>query len=232
MQRRAHPKCDRNRAPITYLIVVLGMAICCSPVLAHQPRIVEPGTTRVSVAQPEVSKAYYGTLDGKPQLFEVRSDAAFMLYVNVLVPNIPGIRKDVSAEIRNGKGKLIGRLDAAHSRWTVFHEPFGGDDYYQGPEFRQRVEAGAYTITVSSPRNRSKYVLAIGDKEEFPPREIARTLVVLPRLKADFFDESRLSVLWSYTGAFLAFIVLAVASVVYLLVKLLRRWWHPVRRQE
>ena len=229
--RRGRRECNVNRMSITYLIVTLGLAVCGSPAFAHQPRMVEPGTVSVRVEQPEVSKAYYGTLDGGSQVFEVRSEKRFILYANVLVPKVPGIRKDVSAEIRNGKCQLIRRLDAAHSHWTVFHEPFGGDDYYQGPEFRRRVPAGAYGITVSSPDQRSTYVLAIGEKEEFPPREIARTLMVLPRLKADFFGKSRLSVLWSYAGAFLAFIVLVMVGVIYLLVKPLRRWRHTAGRQ-
>jgi len=43
--------------------------------------------------------------------------------------------------------------------------------------------AGAYTVVVTSPDNAGKSVLAVGKIEKFPPKEMARTIVALPKLK-------------------------------------------------
>ncbi|UCH36200.1 MAG: hypothetical protein JSV65_07560 [Armatimonadota bacterium] len=208
-----------RRVAVALPILTLGLVLCACSASAHQPRIVESGKTPIVVEAPEVSKAYYGELDGAPRLFAVRSDHPFILYVNVLVPRIPGIQKNISAEIRDGKGNLVAELDGPNFRWTEFHEPFGGDDYYRGPEFSKDVEAGEYTITVFNSGNRGKYVLAVGEKEEFPFSEMVRTVAVLPRLKSEFFERSPLTILFSYTGAFLAVPLLAITAVAYLFVR-------------
>ncbi|MSR78889.1 MAG: hypothetical protein EXS59_01965, partial [Candidatus Taylorbacteria bacterium] len=65
--------------------------------LAHQPRITESRLTEVP--SPEVSKAYYGKLTGEPDVYVINASEAFDFYVNVLVPDIAGQKKDVSAII-------------------------------------------------------------------------------------------------------------------------------------
>ena len=62
-------------------------------VLDHQPRIVE--IEKINVSKPEVSKAYYGKLFGKPNSFVIKASSTFSLYVNVLVPFVEGPRKNV-----------------------------------------------------------------------------------------------------------------------------------------
>jgi hypothetical protein len=53
---------------------------------AHQPRI--PEGNEITVTDPEVSKAYYTELKGAPHIYTLFSDVPFVLYINILVPDI------------------------------------------------------------------------------------------------------------------------------------------------
>jgi hypothetical protein len=172
-----------------HVVIVLG---CCLPLptesRAHQPNLVGCRTL-VTVDDPEVSKAYYGELAGAPAVYEVRSDSSFALYVNILVPDIPGVTTDLSADIF-ASDQLVTRLDGTKHSWAEFYEPYGNDSYLMGPEYRGEVGPGIYRIQVSNRSNRGKYVLAVGELERFPPSVVLRTLLVMPALKRDFFGKS------------------------------------------
>jgi len=189
---------------------------------AHQPQNIMRTKGLIVVNDPEVSKAYYGELTGSPQVFRINSQKEFNLYVGLLLPKIPNIEKNLSADIYkiNGDNKeLLVKLFGPSFNWTEFYEPFGGDYYWQGPEYKNNVSAGNYEIEVNNPKNLGKYSLAIGEKEEFPPNEILRTIKVLPDLKKNFFGVSVLTILKSYTG--LALIVTFVIIVVIILAIIL-----------
>ena len=184
-------------------------------VFAHQPRLVG-NETNIVVDQPEISKAYYGSLSGKPATYRIESTEPFRLYVNILVPDIEGIDKDVSVKILK-QGTVISILDGTEHDWTQFHEPFAGDHYFKGPEYVHQQDAGTYEIEVYSADNSGKYVLAIGDREAFPLGELFRTYAVLPRLKSEFFGKSRFSAYWNIMGIFLV-VILAIASIIFVIV--------------
>jgi hypothetical protein len=205
---------------------VMFFITCFFPptVFAHQPRWVG-NETQVIVHQPEISKAYYGCLTGKPATYHIETTGLFRLYVNILVPDIEGIDKDVSIKILK-QGKVFSILNGSDTNWKQFHEPFAGDNYFKGPEFVGVQEAGVYDIEVYSPDNRGKYVLAVGDREAFPLGELIKTYAVLPRLKSEFFGKSPLSAYFNIMGIFLAVIFLiagAILIMVYYSIKLLRK---------
>ena len=106
--------------------IELLIALCLYPaaLLAHQPRLVHKQTD-ILVDLPEISKAYYGTLAGKPAIYRIEAAEPFKLYVNVLVPNIAGIGKDVSARIRR-QGTVIAVMHPGGRDWKPFFEPFSG----------------------------------------------------------------------------------------------------------
>ncbi len=164
---------------------------------AHQPRTVQSETTKV--IEPEISKAYYGTLTGSPHIYTIESEVDFDLYVNILVPDIEGQKKDVSAVILKD-GKELSVLEGLNFNWTQFYEPFGADTYWMGPEHKTRAEAGAYEIRVWSSNNDSKYSLAIGEIEAFDRAEGMNALTIIPELKRDFFNESPISFIKSPFG--------------------------------
>lgn len=170
---------------------LIAIALFALPLaaFAHQPRL--PETAVVDVVDPEISKAYYAKLEGEPHVYRIAATEPFALYVNLLVPDVPGAKKDVSAAVLKD-GDLdhpLVVLGGPEGLWEPYHEEFGGDDYFQGEEFRQQVPEGAYEIRVWSSNNDNAYSLAIGEIEAFPPGEILNALRTMPRIKEDIFGK-------------------------------------------
>ncbi len=137
------------------------------------------------------------------------------------MPDLPAIEKDVSARVYFQDEDFL-FLDGLEADWTYFFEEFGGDGYYQGPEVRVEAKEGGYRIEVFSPDNQGKYVLAVGEKEEFPLDETVNTLLLLPQLKSSFFNKSPLTAYFNLIGLFLfipVFVLLVISLVVFFLLK-------------
>ena len=132
-------------------------------------------------------------------MYTIQSDIPFNLYVNILVPDIYGQKKDVSATILKD-GKPYVTLDGTQFDWKKMFEPFGYDNYWTGPEYKAVAEAGTYVVTITSGNNDSKYSLAIGEIENFDFKEIMNALTLVPRLKSVFFNESPISFILSPFG--------------------------------
>jgi len=194
-----------------HTLPLLLLLIICIPGLAsaHQPRIVQE--TQTVVVEPAISKAYYGQLKGTPDIFTIVATSSFPLYVNVLVPDIPRQQKDVSATITKD-GQIVATLDGTQFTWKTMFEPFGYDNYFQGPEYKATAEAGTYVITVSSVSNDSKYSLAIGEAEKFDFKETKNALTLVPQLKRDFFEESPINFILSPFGWSMILILYILAA--------------------
>ena len=152
----------------TILLAIFSLFLMMpAVVLAHHPRLTEGRQTLVP--DPEISKAYYAKLMGEPDTYIIESTTSFDLYVNVLVPDITGQKKDVFVAItKDGEtGALLAVLGGVNANWKQFFEPFGVSTYWQGPEYKARAEAGRYEVRVWSESNDSKYSLAIGEGEFF-----------------------------------------------------------------
>jgi len=200
--------------------MVLGLILAVPGfVHAHQPRL--PDGRATVVTEPEISKAYYGTLTGEPDVYTIVASAPFELYVNILVPDIEGQKKDVSVVVtkdRNSEESLA-VLDGVSFVWTKFYEPFGADTYWMGPEYRASAEAGTYEISVRSPSNDSKYSLAIGEIEAFDGKEGISALTMIPELKKTFFEKSPISFIRSPFGWGLIVVMYLLAGVVGLIYR-------------
>jgi len=174
-------------------MTMIAVAVA-SNAYAHQPHMVtDTGVTRVD--KPEVSKAFYAELFGKPAVYEITSPDSFELHVNILVPDEVGIPTDLSVTVTRGSDTLA-VLEGPVYKWTRFYEPFGGDSYLKGPEQRLRVGPGTYVATVSRPGYKGRYVLAVGEREEFSRKDIARLFSVMPRIKRDFFGKAPIRALF------------------------------------
>lgn len=196
--------------PLTFFAMLLVPSLA----FAHQPRITESRLTQVP--SPEISKAYYGKLTGEPDVYVIKASEPFDLYVNVLVPDIAGQKKDVSAVvIKDGDTeKPLAVLEGINFEWKKFYEPFGADTYWMGPEYKARAEAGTYEIRVWSSNNDSKYSLAIGEIEAFDGKEGLNALTVIPELKRDFFEVSPISFIKSPFGWGLIVAMYLLAGIV------------------
>lgn len=180
----------QNSFQKTLALFLLALFVVPALAFAHQPRVTEGRLTEIS--DQEVSKAYYGELRGEPDVYIIRASAPFELYVNVLVPDIAGQKKDVSAAIikDSNTDKPLSVLDGINFEWKRFYEPFGADTYWMGPEYKTQAEAGTYEIRVWSSNNDSKYSLAVGEREAFDMKDGLNALTIIPELKKNFFNES------------------------------------------
>jgi hypothetical protein len=200
---------------------------------AHLPRLVESDSDFVVITDPEISQAFYGELQGKPMEYHIISDREFRLYVGILVPDIPQVRKDISVEIHNmaiESHETIAILDGTTFEWTPYFEKFAKDHYFWGPEYKaddsikgikltgRTVPAGDYSIGVFSPTNQGKYCLVVGDVEDFSLKN-SLDLLIIPQIKLHFFNESLTSILLNYFGWGIIFFFYLSAFIVGLLMR-------------
>ncbi len=215
----------RVNARRLFVLAALTGAIClalASPAIAHQPHVVG-NATRVAVSDPEISKAYYGRLPGVPARYEIVSRRPFTLYAQITVPNIPGARRDYRLTILGPNGQLLAQLSTPASHWKRFFEPFGGDHYLTGPEYRRHAAAGHYIVQVARPGNRGTYVLAIGEAEQWGPIGALSALLALPTIKHDYFHQSVLQAWLTRTVPAMAILVALILLAGWLLNRLVRR---------
>jgi len=170
------------------LIIVLSLAS------AHVPKLVmnesHPEDQPLSIPNPEISKAYYGELNGGADYYKIQSDKPFRLYVNLLVPDLVGSpRKAVSLEVTDFEKNQLLFLDGENFTWTSYFEEFGGDYYLRGPESKLDLLPGTYYIKVYNSENKGKYSIAVGETESFSIPDSISTLLVLPQLKEKFFGK-------------------------------------------
>lgn len=199
-----------------FLVLFLASMILFSGIaFAHIPEIVTENRNYTSepiiVEEPEISFAYYGKLQGSPHVYKIESQEPFQLYVSLLVPYVGQEEtSDVEFHIMKDGEKIVMMHD--YQNWTKWYEEYGGDWYLQGPTYEAEVEAGTYLIEVHSDTNSEDYSLAIGNIERFGPFEILKTILVLPLMKAIFWD--------SY---FMITMYILVITIVILLILLIRK---------
>lgn len=196
-----------------FLVFFLLIAV----VNAHQPRIVE--NTHTIVEEPEISKVYYGVLDGNPHYFKVENPKSIVLYVNILSP-YPNGKTNYNVSITEND-QLIANPTG---NWTKYFEEFGNDEYYKGPEYKGFAEPGIYVIKVSNPKNTGKYALAIGKKEEFGPGDVLSAVVTMPKVKKDFFGKAPITAYNNFLGIVVTGVFIIFAFFVFLLFLLLRMY--------
>lgn len=210
----------QNKGFLFAILLVLFFSM--SAVSAHQPRL-ETGTNvsmsnPIVVQNPEVSQAFYSTLQGNPDYYKISSDVPFKLYLNLLVPASSGVQGDfVSAQVLDANGNVLLTLNGTNSTWKPYFEEFGGDNYLKGPEVTEQLPAGTYFIKVFNAENQGKYNIAIGDIESFPLDETLKALVTIPLLKEQFFGKPVTILFLEFLG-----LILALGSIMVLYVMLIK----------
>ena len=183
---------------LTGLLFVLGLL--ATPGFAHQPVLAPQGASSaevpVEVTEPEVSKAFFGALTGAPAWYRIDSDTPFRFYAGITVPRIEGcpLRTRFSLDLLDVDRNVLSSANGETFLWWPWYERFGKKWYWIGPEMgkdfksTRDLPAGTYFVRVSSQGNQGRYVLAIGDEESFPVDAIIRTLIILPGINRDFWD--------------------------------------------
>jgi len=208
-------------------ITILMILLLSLPVVtAHIPELViedrnytlEP----IIVNEPEISYAYYGKLQGSPQLYKIESEKPFHLYVSLLVPYVGQEEtSEVEFHIMKDGEKIVMMHD--YQNWTKWYEEYGRDWYLQGPEYEADIEAGVYLVEVHSDTNSEDYTLAIGKTERFGAVEILKTIFVLPVMKALFWKS------YLMIGVY----ILIIAGIVFVIyIKLRKRHKRKSRKRE
>ncbi|MBI5467432.1 MAG: hypothetical protein HY975_04450 [Candidatus Kerfeldbacteria bacterium] len=163
-----------------------------SPAMARQSVVVQ--TTPVIVQEPELSRAYYAHLRGQPAVYEVTVNEDLTFYASLLVPATTPPPNDLQVEVLRtnelGAEILIAVIQPTATDWQPFRERLSGDNYWQGPSYRQDVGPGTYRLVVSSPTNTNTYVLAIGEQESWSASTFLGNLSVLPVIQSDIFGRA------------------------------------------
>lgn len=210
-------------AAVFFTSFVLSFFILPNQTFAHQPRITTVQVNNVEDA--EVSKAYYGKLNGSPHIYRISSAVPFNLYLNVLVPDIEGQTKEVSMVVVKNKDEknIFLQLKGVGYEWKRFFEPFGQNWYWQGPEYKASVEAGQYDVYVWDPGNDSKYTFAVGEIESFGLSDSLKSIDTIVELKRNFFNESPANFIFSPIGCGYIIFVYILALIAGLLYRFIFR---------
>jgi hypothetical protein len=186
-----------------FFLSLLFLSFVVPTAEAHIPVLVEQSSLHdiTPIESPEISHAYYGTLKDFPHTYEIVSKEPFSLFAEVLMPDIEESETVVSGIIirtmgERGRVTEVARLLARDASWDSFYEPIGGDRYVRGASYKGELEAGTYRIEVTAPNNDQKYVLVVGEKEDFGDIGYFETLRRIAGVKA-FFNKSRIMVIQS-----------------------------------
>jgi hypothetical protein len=181
---------------ILFCGILLSFVLSTQIASAHEPRLVwklnNSSNTPIVIENPDISQAFYGEFKSTPEYYKVKINEPSVLYLSLLVPDNNHSAINVSAKViklNSADSNIKISLDGTKTVWESYYEPFAGDFYLQGPEASEFVRPGEYLITVTSDNNLGKYTLVIGQKESFPLDEAVKTILNLPRLKLDFFEE-------------------------------------------
>lgn len=192
-----------NEYLLAIAAVALGVAVFvfAPRALAHVPVLVtqESLSDVYIIDDPDLSQAFYGELDNFPHTYEIRANAPFTLFTQILAPDIEGTKDNLAGIIvklpeKRGRVTEVTRM-SLDSPWPSEYEPFGGDTYRMGPAFEQELGPGTYRIEVHTADNLEKYVLVVGKREEMT----IGYFELLGRLMGvkEFFGKSKLRILES-----------------------------------
>ena len=159
---------------------------------AHQPNLVFLNPGDVEISNPEISQAFYDELTGAPRNYFITSDKDFVLYINILVPEIANRNGRYSANVflikSDGTEEKIATINGSTPNWSEYYESYGRDYYLKGPELESQLLAGKYKIEIFSVDNLGKYVLAVGKTESYDLKSLLNIYWQIPTLKIKFFQ--------------------------------------------
>lgn len=223
----AHFHYLKRTVALMRLILITAFIALMAPVsaaYAQELRVVPSGEV-VQVTDPERSRAYYGELDGAAQTYILSSSEPFTLFLALVVPDVPGIETDITAEVVDTKNNTVPltALDGREVTWQGFTDNSGGDAYLAGPTFRATIPEGNYEIRISSPDNRGQYVIIIGEKRGFSLGRIFQAYNALPQIKSQFFGKQSIEAFISPLLLWPTLIIVIILLLLIVLYMLARR---------
>ncbi|MBS3736194.1 MAG: hypothetical protein V5A87_01575 [Candidatus Bipolaricaulota bacterium] len=183
---------------LVFPLFILFLLTSTFVTLGHKYLETEGGTDRgnpVLVPDHQISWAVYEELKSEDQMdyYRFTAKSGEEIYAGLLIPKIdrysnfkpdlaligPGLEGGMATkpsqlplDVRDGEDLLVKRYEGNNTE--SFFEPFTQTNYWEHQVIRKRVtEAGTYHIAVWNQEGKAgKYVLAIGEKEAFGPRDI------------------------------------------------------------
>jgi len=162
---------------------------------AHQPKLIKYSPSLENpheVIYPEISKAYYGKLNGKSHYYKITSNKDFLFYTGILTPKVNENYKWISLDIIDENNNILYQADGSKFKWEPWYEPYARDLYWKGPEiggeinnetgFKKSftVKSGTYIIKVYNNDNVGNYSLAVGEAEFFGSNIFEKILTWTP----------------------------------------------------
>ncbi len=162
---------------------------------AHQPKLIKYSPSIENpheVIYPEISKAYYGKLNGESHYYKIKSDKDFLFYVGILSPKVNDDNIWLSLEVSDENNNILYQANGSKFYWEPWFEPYARDWYWKGPEiggeinketgFKKSflVKSGTYIIRVYNEDNIGNYSLAVGEAEFFGSNTFEKILTWTP----------------------------------------------------
>lgn len=126
----------------------------------------------VSIQNPETEQLILGELEGDPEMFEVFSETPFILTAEIRAIPESGviIKPELSGIVIKQKEirgvEEVARMNAEDVSWDLMTDSESGLKYQAGPYFSEQMASGTYRIEISSPENKGKYMLLIGNQSD------------------------------------------------------------------
>jgi hypothetical protein len=154
-----------------YTLLLVALVLTSAEVLAFAPEVVEPLEPYAPIAitgDPYAQREYLGSLNDFPDMYEVTSETAFTLTLQVrqLAKDTPfpfGLII-IKQNENNGGVTEIGRFNPTETEWTDVSHSALGLSLLQSEVWQQEVEPGTYRIEISTPENNGNYMLVFGDE--------------------------------------------------------------------
>jgi hypothetical protein len=155
-------------------ILPLFIFLCVtSTAHAYNPIVVQPkeqyGVILVE-DDPYIEHHFLGTLEDYPEMFEFTTDVSFDLSVRVLQRDsgkaVPFGLIMVRQNEDDGGVSEVARLNQPVGEWSRISDSVLGLDLLESTRIEKSVSPGTYRIEVSTPDNKGKYMLVMGDESK------------------------------------------------------------------
>ncbi len=178
----------------------------------------------INIQNPVLMQAYYDELGGAPRNYVIESSDGFDLNLKLAVPASTNSAGRYSFKILAVEGDDKAQIDFVDGQtqfvWEKAYDPSTRDYYLDGPEYSKNLPAGKYEIQIFSYENRGKYVLTAGSERKFAWGNLLETYLLVPELKANFFETPAIEFLFTPFGIVLVFfgaILLLIVSLIILI---------------
>lgn len=125
----------------------------------------------VTIENPEVKQLILGELADSPEMYEITTDSPFLLTLEIrALPNDNQVIPDLNGIIIKQKEirgvEEVARLEAKTADWSLQLDKKTGLHYLQGPSISKQLEPGTYRFEISTPNNKDKYILSLGNVDD------------------------------------------------------------------